>query len=143
MAEIKAKRIDADKRTTKDGVDIAIQLSSGPNTLAMLRRAGHPYARRAPNPAYDPSQVNDQGGPFARSWRSAVLWGRPAIFNVDPIARYLEQKGATQTTYFDDGRPILPPVWSGRSKMVPRPIDEAIVTRLGPIRRRNLDQTFN
>lgn len=142
--EIRAKRVDADKRTAADGVNIAIRLSGGQNSLSALRKAGHPYARRAPNPSYDPSIINDQGGPFARSWKSTMLWGCPAIMNTDPIAKFLEQRGATQTVYFDDGgAPILPPVWSGNSKMVPRPIDEAIVLLLGDIRRRNLEQAFS
>ena len=48
----------------------AVRLSSGPHSTAQLRAAGHPYARRRPNPAYDAAILNIQGGGFVRDWRT-------------------------------------------------------------------------
>jgi hypothetical protein len=47
-------------------------LSSGGYTSAMLRRMGHPYAKRAPNPPLPAYMINVQSGKFRDSWRCEV-----------------------------------------------------------------------
>jgi len=83
----------------------AILYSSGGITSGMLTKVGHPFAVRAPNSAFNPAVINDQGGLFRQSWTvlpvgvtSAAITAR--VVNTDKAAVFM----------------------LGTSKMVARPI---------------------
>lgn len=106
----------AESQTVADALAEAVRLSSGPMTAAMLRAAGHPYARRRPT-SPNPQVVNVQTGRLVRSWRPV----RPtlsagtvtsAVVNSSPEAAYLV----------------------GTRRMIPRPIDEAVKKAVQPAR---------
>lgn len=72
----------------------ALRASSGPFSLAELAEAGHPYSRRRPNRAFDPTIINTQTGAFRESWqKDRVLLGaeesRTGVFNYDEKADWL------------------------------------------------------
>src|SRR4051812_11348647 len=78
----------------REGLIAARRASSGGYSLATLRSMGHPYSVTDPRPPAAAAIINDQGGPFARSWgvKSATLVGgslRGSVFNTDPASRYL------------------------------------------------------
>lgn len=89
-----------------EGVRQARVSSSGPYSLAMLRRMGHPYSRRRPRPPMDPGIVNRQTGRFLRAWgRSDAHWdsGRRTVnvANFSDRAEYM----------FGTRRMIARPIW--------------------------------
>ena len=95
----------------------AVLLSSGPHSTAHLRAAGHPYARRAPNAAYDAAIINVQTGSFRSAWQTAPPSGSSSrivcgVVNRDKAARYM----------------------TGTAKMIERPIQVAVQTRVMPAR---------
>lgn len=102
-----ARALEAE--TEAQAYRIADRLSSGPYSLADLRRMGHPYARRRPRPPLPPGVINVQSGLFRRSWHvEAHLRGarmEVSIENRAPYARYLLE---------------------GTRRMIPRPYEEAL-----------------
>lgn len=112
----------AEMETAKDARRLAILYSSGSTSLADLRKLGHPYSLRAPQPGLFPSQfVNRQGGLFIADWQNptqvtvgGVLY--TSVINVDPVVEFLE----------------------GTSKMVSRPIGSQVISDLRVLRRKRL-----
>lgn len=90
------KEIDkALNQSAKAGVKLGRANSSGPFSLPELAAAGHPYARRRPNPAYDPAIINVHRGRFRAGWQAvsafAYRGGRTAfILNLSDVAGYLK-----------------------------------------------------
>ena len=92
--------VSAEKGTLKEAKADAVKLSSGPHSTAQLRAAGHPYARRAPNAAYDAAIINVQSGRFRAAWKTiapaAGLGGIVSrLVNGSPEAKYMS---GTKTT---------------------------------------------
>jgi len=86
----------AESVTLREAHRAAIRASQGPYSAAMLRKMGHPYARRAPNPPGDPGIINRQSGDFALAWsmESPRLQGnrmRSAVRNPAHYAGYLDK----------------------------------------------------
>lgn len=107
------------------GERAALLASSGSLSTAQMRRVGHPYATRRSMTGLAAAFINDQGGPFARSWgirrsQPAASGYRASVFNRDPKARFLV--GRT--------RP--------KSKMVLRAIDLLVRAQMQRIARRTL-----
>jgi hypothetical protein len=96
--------------------------SSGPYSLAALRRMGHPYARRHAAAPLDPAVINLQTGRFAASWRlesvGGGLIGGMRVVNDAPYAGYLEE---------------------GTSRMIRRPIEEKILAENEGLLMRNMN----
>ena len=118
---ISAALLTAEAITVKEALAAAVRLSSGGHSLAQLRAAGHPYARRAPDPSFDASVINVQSGEFLRAWRSAgpsLVGGvvKSRVVNNSAPAKYM---GGTRT-------------------MIARPIDRAIRAAVSPDRNRRL-----
>ena len=117
--------VAAESATLVSAKTAAVVVSSGDLTLKALARAGHPFARRAPNAAYNPSVINRQTGRFAASWRvvpptvsgDSVVSG---LVNTDPNKVYLQ----------------------GTSRMVARPVAANIARRIRLIRARRLSAAF-
>lgn len=103
----------------------AVVVSSGDLTPKDLARAGHPFARRAPNAAFDPSVINKQTGRFAASWRVV-----PPTVSGDSVV-----SGLVNT---DLNKIYL----QGTSRMVPRPVAANIARRVNPNRARRLSAAF-
>lgn len=108
----------AEQRSVREAHRSFVARSSGQTTTKQLRMAGHPFATRAPQAAYDPTIINDQGGPFRNDWVS----GGPAIngagtmqssvINVDPKSVFM----------------------FGTDNMVKRGIDDAVAAEIEPKR---------
>jgi hypothetical protein len=84
----------AESQSVKEAQRQAIVFSSGTITTATLRAAGHPFAVRAPNSAYNPSLINTQGGLFAASWRGIAPVVSPgnivsSVVNIDPKSIFM------------------------------------------------------
>lgn len=101
--------IAAEQVTVKEALTNAGKLSSGPNSAAQLKAAGHPYSRQRPNPAYDAAIINVQSGRFRAAWRGTgpkAIGGivTSHIVNASPEAKYM----------------------TGTKRMVARPVADAI-----------------
>jgi hypothetical protein len=131
--QLQALRVEiraAERRSALDTLSVAERLSSGQVSTRQLRRAGHPYARRHGTPLLNPAIINDQGGPFARSWllrdpQSENGEETTAIVNTDPVGDYLA---------------------SGTKVMFARPLPDAVVKEVKPRReervRRAIEKAF-
>lgn len=114
----------AEDLNVADTLEQAIWLSSGPHSLAELRAAGHPYSRRDPQYSlFPPFILNEQEGEFKGKWGSEHAhedgWRLVSrVFNTDEKAGF----------------------FAGTPLMVPRPIQDAAVGIIAPIRRRRLEQ---
>jgi hypothetical protein len=87
------RKIEAD--TARQAILIAREVSSGRFSTEDLRRMGHPYSRRHPNPPADPAIINRQSGRFWRGWSvvGPVITGdrsRVTLTNSAPYADYLK-----------------------------------------------------
>lgn len=119
--------LEAEEQNAKDALKIAVEQTSGTISAKMLRRMGHPYALRAPQTPVDAGKSNDQGGGLPQSWQIVppqIIGGRVEthVVNRHPDARWLKRSTL--------------PGWGG--KMVPRPIEAAVLLRLKPIRTKRL-----
>jgi hypothetical protein len=111
----------AERQTLTEARAEAIKLSSGRLTATDLARAGHPFARRAPDAAYDPSVINARTGLFKRSWIGIlprVIGGKivTRLKNFSPEAKYM----------------------AGTKFMVPRTVGAEVKKRVQPRRLRRL-----
>ena len=84
----------AEAVTLQEAKALAITLSSGTLTTATLRRAGHPFAVRAPNSAYDPGLINSQSKVFRSSFLAVnpmAAFGEivSSVLNNSAVAGYL------------------------------------------------------
>lgn len=118
---VKAKVQQAHSETLKRGVEIAQKESSGPLTTAMLRKLGHPYAKRLPAQASD-SVINEQTGAFKRDWRAVPgQWSgkrlEGKIINANRVADFLKD---------------------GTKLMRLRPIDAEVERQLRPVAEENM-----
>lgn len=100
--------------TAKDARRVAIRLSSGTLTTAVLRQRGHPYARRNPT-SPNPEVINAQSGVFRAAWQiqAPVVSGGSvvsAVVNVSAVAAFM----------------------GGTRFMVPRPIGDAVQAAVLP-----------
>jgi hypothetical protein len=114
---VKTAVIAAERETVKETARELVKGSSGSLTSGQLARAGHPYARRAPNSSYDPATINAQTGKFRASWvKSGPVSGggslRSSVVNTDPVAKYM----------------------MGTRRMVARRLDTAVAARMKPVR---------
>ena len=112
-AALRPAVIAEEQVTTQAAKVAAVLLSSGPHSTAHLRAAGHPYARRAPNAAYDAAIINVQTGSFRSAWQTAAPTGGSAkitcgLVNRDKAARYM----------------------TGTATMIERPIQLAVQARV-------------
>ena len=84
----------AEMATATEARRVAIlQFSSGTNTLDELAEAGHPYATRAPNPAYTPAVINGNRM-FREDWQQPEQHSYGGhlvtmVVNTDPNTEYL------------------------------------------------------
>lgn len=70
-AHQRAELVTALEETAKEARQELVDKSSGTLSLETLRRMGHPFARRKPQPALaDPTVINDQGGGFREAWEA-------------------------------------------------------------------------
>jgi hypothetical protein len=118
---------DSEKATLADALKIAQKLSSGPFTTAMLRALGHPYSRRRPNPPADPAIINVQTGAFRAGWKATGPFNSRGglvsrLRNLSPYAGFL---------------------FSGTSRMIARPIAQAIQGRVRDLRYRRMREAVN
>lgn len=128
--------VAAEAETIEDARAEAIALSSGPFSLAELTAMGHPYARRVARlrkrgvvvsvPVLPPEVINVQTGAFRAAWRTKgpMVAGETVtttLTNDDPAARWM----------------------AGTSKMVPRPVLEAVKARVVIRRRERLRRAIN
>lgn len=110
--------IAAEAVTVKEAAAAAIRQSSGTSSTKALRQAGHPFAVRAPNPAFDPAVINSQSGSFRAAWipvqpslsGSKIVCG---VVNRDRAAKYL----------------------SGTRTMIPRTVGDAVRASVASARR--------
>lgn len=86
----------------------AKEMSSGPYSLYVLRKMGHPYARRHGKSLLPADVINVQSGSFRKSWRirtsTSTKESKLELYNDSPHAIYIRFAG------------------TGGSKMVARPI---------------------
>ncbi len=102
LKELHSKAMD---EIASYGMKQAIKRSSGPYSMADLRKRDHPYAKRHGSPKLDPSRINVQSGAFRESWYAVRTPKGRAIINENKVADYL----------------VL-----GTETMFARPIDKAI-----------------
>lgn len=125
-ARVKSELRAAEGQVLDQAKRQAQALSSGPYSLKELRKMGHPYAKRAPNPPMMAGVVNVQSGQFRAAWsRKLGQFGnwwfggmRSTLTNASPEAGYLKS--------------------GPRSKMIARPIWNLIGATIRPIRRSKL-----
>jgi hypothetical protein len=113
---------EAEALTQQQAYETAVEYSGGRLSLAVLAEMDHPYARRHGSPRLNPAYINTQSGGFLAGWRKEpgerkgdVL--THTVHNVSEVAPYLEQ--------LDPGT---------ESRMVPRPLPEAVLASLEPLR---------
>lgn len=66
--DLKAATLAAEKENLQTAKGELVKATSGTNSKADLRRAGHPYAKRAPNSAFDPAIANTHSGQVPAGW---------------------------------------------------------------------------
>jgi len=123
-ARVTVNVIAAESVTLQEADKAALLLSSGPHSTAQLRAAGHPYSRRAPDPSYDAAVINVQSGEFKDAWESAG----PTV------------TGAGVVSKLSNGSKVAGLLDKGTSKMIARPVAEAIVERVQPGRAERLNE---
>lgn len=97
VSEIAADAVDV---ATSGLLAAVVVRSSGPYSLAELRRKDHPYAKRHGSPLLDPGRVNAQTGKFRASWGSRSLGAlHKQVVNTDPVSEYLVTKDGRGTKY--------------------------------------------
>lgn len=119
--------VAAERENAQDARGELVAASHGSNSTADLRRAGHPYAKRAPNPAYDPSVVNDQGHGFPEGWAAG-----------EPIA---DETGETITSAVVNHHPDahwIATAGEGGSRQVARPIVQRAAAAVRERRKRRV-----
>lgn len=119
---------DALQMAQEDVFERVLANSSGGASLALLRKADHPYARRHGRPKLAPDIINRQTGTFMASWKRGTITslngGLTAdIFNTDPKAGYLEQ--------------LYPP--PSKTRMFARPVDARSLAEALPTIERRFD----
>ena len=119
--KISAALLAAEAITVKEAMQAATRLSSGGYSLAQLRAAGHPYARRAPDPSFDAAIINMQSGEFLNAWRSAGPY---------------RVGGVVKSKIVNNSRPAK--YMSGTKTMIARPIDKAILAAVSPDRKKRI-----
>ena len=100
-------------RAVKGALEDARAMSSGPFSLAQLRRLGHPYAvRNAGLFSFAPAVVNLQSGEFRRAWQADAP--KVSDSGTRVTARLSNQSGVADYLQY------------GTQFMVPRPIKQAV-----------------
>lgn len=121
-AKIEKAAIEAETETIKEARRVAILTSSGDETAETLAKAGHPYAKRRPQPEKYPARIiNSRKGYFRAAWRAVAprKSGNQIVSrleNTDPKAAYMQ----------------------GTDRMVARPIAAEVVTKTKESRRTRL-----
>lgn len=121
--------VQAEQESLKETVDTFHRQSSGGLTRRDLRRMGHPFARSAPQSPVDASKINIGEGTFSREWQqegivSNELGTEGSAYNASESARWLATGG------------------KGRSKMVERPIVEAVKQEIQAPRKERLERAY-
>jgi hypothetical protein len=111
---------EAERESAYEALRLAREFSSGPFSTALLRKMGHPYARRKPNPPQDPAIINRQSGDFINAWR---------------VSGPRQTTTGLKTKLINDVRYAIY-LQNGTETMIERPIREKILSALAPIRRR-------
>ena len=93
-------RVKVVELTQETAMVNADRASSGPFKQPYLDYMGNPFSKRRPNPAFDPTIINEQTGAFRRAWRKGVLTAHAlgvdaSVRNADPKADWL--KDGTET----------------------------------------------
>jgi hypothetical protein len=99
---------------------MAVDLSSGGYTSAMLRRMGHPYATRRPAPPQSAAIINAQTGLFRGSWRTSGP----------------RRTGSGFKSTLENTAGYAALLFQGTEVMIPRPIRERIAARMRALRYR-------
>lgn len=121
--------IQAEQESLKETVATFHRQSSGGLTRRDLRRMGHPFARRAPQSPVDASKINIGEGTFSREWQqegvvSSDSGTEGSAYNNSESAKWLATGG------------------KGRSKMVERPIVEAVKQEIQAPRKERLERAY-
>lgn len=124
-AALPRKLMTAERQTRDETLEAADRQSAGPYSQAELTKAGHPYARRAPQSGYDPAVINRGKGVFRASWKASGPTSGAGgvvtrIWNTDPNAKYL----------------------LGTKAMIERPVRQAILKAVQPGRVKRLKKAF-
>lgn len=116
----------AESQTRKDALAEARRLSSGPYSLLGLKKAGHPFSRRAPNGAFNPAVINLGGG--RGTYKSRWKGQGPRVVGGDVV------------TSIANSDPNAAAFLQGTSKMVDRwgPQKKAILAKVQPAREKRL-----
>ncbi len=128
-SKIVAVVIQAEQESLKEAVTAFQRRSSGGLTRRDLRRMGHPFARRAPQSPMDASKINIGEGTFSREWQQeGVVFSdsgtEGSAYNNSESAKWLATGG------------------KGRSKMVDRPIVEAVKQEIQSPRKERLERAY-
>jgi len=111
----------SEAESLKEALAIARKLSSGTISSAQLRRMGHPY-RPGGSPPQDPAIINVQSGQFRAAWRANGPF---------------DARGGLVSQLVNTAR-YAALLFSGTSRMIPRPIFQAIQRRVSQARYRRL-----
>lgn len=100
-----AELLQAEADNLRTVLESARDHSSGPYSTAMLRRMGHPYARRHRRASLDPGVINVQSGMFLAAWTAY-----PPVMSGDSIRSQVRNDSAHAD------------FMKGTRTMIPRPI---------------------
>lgn len=106
---------------------LAQKQTSGTLASRELAELGHPYSRRRPNPAFDPAVVNVHAGDLWAGWQKQEPRAQgdslvSRVYNTDPKAAEVEA-----------GTPLT----------LARPVTEAVVKALEPLRNARLQRAID
>lgn len=116
----------AEAESVKRIVEMAKEDSSGPYSLPQLAKMGHPYALRAVRLRLPPNIINAQTGVFRDAWQ-----GKPGAF-----------VSGVMTSHVVNESKVAAYLKAGTNKMIARPIDEAVMKKYAPERRRRLNEAM-
>lgn len=117
---------DAVTVTAKQAHGEAVALSSGPYTTKMLRRLGHPYARRRPRPIgrQYPAMINVQTGVFRANWRISETG--------------MDRDGSMMASVYNIGK-IPDYLHHGTERMIARPLVRTVEAKIAPALKRRVE----
>jgi hypothetical protein len=126
-ARLPQEMMRAEEDNARTALNTILRYSSGEISAAELRLLGHPYGIGR-TPPQDPAIINVQTEEFVNSWHQ----DGPRV-----------QQDGSITTVFENTSEHAKYLELGTSRMIPRPLVEAVVAEVEPIVNARRDEAFS
>jgi hypothetical protein len=127
LARLPQEMMRAEEDNARTALNTILRYSSGEISAAELRLLGHPYGIGR-TPPQDPAIINVQTEEFVNSWHQ----DGPRV-----------QQDGSITTVFENTSEHAKYLELGTSRMIPRPLVEAVVAEIEPIVNARRDEAFS